>query len=245
MGEPSDIIEELSEAGILTGVRWAYLSAAARSLEIYSEADGHDAAWLGNTRFTLFRNRLDRVFSCERYAVRPGDVPDRDVLYAELPAHDIDNMPRLDPALVKRSNLSGSPGWAYGQLRFLLASADFGRLDQLPWPRRSPTKRRVAGQSGSSSPQSSLFDGFAPDEVGGLAAALAVRHDLDLTTYIVAHTLDSVSRQAELVFGLARLNFGGGPAWHWRHDLFSTAGVRAGGVEVWGLAGVRAGGWPR
>jgi len=63
----------LGDAGVLAGVRWAYLSATTRSLETYSEADGHDAAWLGNTRFTLFRNRLDRVFACERYAVHSGE----------------------------------------------------------------------------------------------------------------------------------------------------------------------------
>src|SRR5215470_13081127 len=105
---------ELGEAGVLAGVRWAYLSAIARSLETYSEGDGHYAAWLGSTRFTLFRNRLDRVFACERYAVSSGDYDaDLDLLYDQLSDRDIDTMPRLDPSLVRRSNLNGSPGWVY------------------------------------------------------------------------------------------------------------------------------------
>ncbi|MDH2426458.1 hypothetical protein [Sphaerisporangium sp. TRM90804] len=223
MNEQQDVIAELGDAGALAGVCWAYLSATTRSLETYSEADGHDAAWLGNTRFTLFRDRLDRVFACERYAVRSGnDDADLDVLYDQLSERDIDTMPRLDADLVRRSNLNGSPGWAYGATRFLLASGVFGKLDKLPWPQKSPTKQRVARQRNPEPPQPSLFDDFALDEIGGLEAVLAATHDLDLTTYVVAHTLDPLSRQVELVLGRARLNSGGGQAWHWRQNLLST-----------------------
>src|ERR1700722_19662748 len=66
MGEQQEVIEELTAAGVLAGIRWAYESATRRSLESYCEADGHDPAWLGHTRFTLFRDRLDRVFTCSR-----------------------------------------------------------------------------------------------------------------------------------------------------------------------------------
>src|SRR4051812_30274298 len=111
---------ELGGTGVLDGVRWAYRSAVARSLEMYTEADGHDAAWLGHTKFTLFRDRLDRVFACERYAVHSGkNDADLDVLYAELSGPDIDAMPRLNPDLVRRCDLSGSPGWVCGERRFL------------------------------------------------------------------------------------------------------------------------------
>lgn len=223
MTEQQDVIAELGDAGVLAGVRWAYLSATTRSLETYSEADGHDAAWLGNTRFTLFRNRLDRVFACERYAVHSGDDDvDLDLLYAELSERDIDTMPRLDAGLVRRSNLNGSPGWVHDTTRFLLASCVFGKLDQLPWPQKSPTKQRVARQQNPEPPQPSLFEGFALEEIGGLEAALAATQDLDLTTYVVAHSQDPLSRQVELVLGRARLNSGGGQAWHWRQDLVGT-----------------------
>lgn len=223
MSEQQDVIAELGDAGVLVGVRWAYLSATARSLETYSEADGHDAAWLGNTRFTYFRNRLDRVFACERYAVRSGDDDaDLDLLYAELSGHDIETMPQLASGLVRRSNLNGSPGWAHGQRRFLLASCVFGKLGQVPWPQKSPTKQRVAGQRNPEPPQPSLFEGFADEEISGLESALTAANELDMVTFVVAHSLDPLSQQVELVLGRARLNSGGGQAWHWRQDLLSA-----------------------
>jgi hypothetical protein len=223
VSEQQDVIAELGDAGVLAGVRWAYLSATTRSLETYSEADGHDAAWLGNTRFTLFRNRLDRVFACERYVLHSGNADaDLDLLYAELSERDIATMPRLDAGLVRRSNLNGSAGWAHGENRFLLASCVFGKLDHLPWPQKSPTKQRVAHQRNPEPPQPSLFEDFALEEIGELEAALATGQDLDLTTYVVAHSLNPLSQQVELVLGRARLNPGGSQAWHWRHDLLGT-----------------------
>src|SRR6516165_5298979 len=115
MDEQHDVIAELGDAGVLAGVRWAYESATRRSLESYSELDGHDAAWLGNTRYTLFRDRLDRVFSCERYAVPDDeDEADPDVLHAELTGEDVASMPRIEPGRVIRADLYGSPGWAVG-----------------------------------------------------------------------------------------------------------------------------------
>jgi len=224
MSEQQDVVTELSEAGVLAGVRWAYVSATARTLEVYSEADGHDAAWLGNTRFTYFRDRLDRVFACERYAVRPqGDGADLDQLYAELSAQDISSMPPLDPGLVVRSNLNGSPGWACGSRRVLLASGVFGKLDRMPWPQKSPTKQRVARQPNPEPTQPSLFEGFAEEELGGLEFALRAATELDTTTFVLAHALDALSQKKELVIGRPRLNSGGGQAWHWRHDLLSAA----------------------
>ncbi|GAA2788547.1 hypothetical protein [Saccharopolyspora taberi] len=229
MSEQQDVIAEFEDAGVLAGVRWAYLSATARSLEAYSEADGHDAAWLGNTRFTYFRNRLDRVFACERYAVHSGDDDsDLDLLYAELSERDIETMPRLAPGLVRRSNLNGSPGWAHGHHRFLLASCVFGKLDRIPWPQKSPTKQQVAGQRNPEPPQPSLFEDFADEEVGGLEFAATAANELGLVTFVVAHSLDPISQQVELVLGRARLNSGGGQAWHWRHDLLGTPPVAGG-----------------
>jgi hypothetical protein len=229
VNEQQDVLAELGDIGVLGGVRWAYLSATTRTLETYSEADGHDAAWLGNTRYTLFRDRLDRVFACERYAVRSGnDDTDLDLLYDQLSRPDIDTMPRLDAGLVGRANLNGSPGWAYGERRFLLASCAFGKLDRLPWPQRSPTKQRVAGQRNPEPSQPSLFEGLEPDEIGGLEAMLTAGQDLDFTTYVVAHSIDPLSQQVELVFGRARLNSGGGQAWHWKQDLLGAPAAGGG-----------------
>jgi hypothetical protein len=219
MSEQQEVIADLAAAGVLAGIRWAYLSAATRALETYSEADGDDPALLGSSRFTRFRDRLDRVFACERYAVHAGDGDtDLDLVYEQLSERDIVTMPRLAPDRVYRSNLSGSPGWAHGGRRFLLASCEFGRLDRIPWPQKSKTKQRVARQSNPDPAQPSLFEDFAEEEVGGLAA-LTAGGELDLVTFVVAHTLDPLSRHIELALGRPRLNAGGGQPWHWRQNL--------------------------
>jgi hypothetical protein len=227
--EQDDVVADLEAAGVFAGVHWAYASAATRSLAIYSEPDGHDPSLLGSLRFTIFRDRLDRVFGCERYAVSLGDVAsDLDLLYAELTDQDVETMPRLGPGVVRRADLNGSPGWAHGDRRFLLASSVSGKLDRLPWPQRSETKQRVARQRNPQLQQPTLFDDFALEEVDGLAAAVTgpdqqgESGELDMATFVVAHSLDPLSHQQELVFGRPRLNAGGGQAWHWRLDLLSV-----------------------
>jgi hypothetical protein len=78
--------------------------------------------------------------------------------FDQLSKRDIDTKPRLVAGLVRRSNLNGSPGWAHGATRFLLASGVFGKLDQLSWPRKSPTKQQVARQHNPEPPQPTLFE---------------------------------------------------------------------------------------
>jgi hypothetical protein len=229
VSEQQDVIEEL-DAGVLAGVRWAYMAATSRTLEIFSEPDGHDAALLGNLRFTLFRDRLDRVFACDRYELQPSSaVTDQlDLLYAELSQNDIQTMPQIAPDLVRRANLTGSPGWAIGERRFLLAACAFGKLDSLPWPRKSPTKQRVARQRQPNPVQPSLFDAVADEETAGLEELFTAANRLDLDTFVVAHALDSLSGVMELVFGRARLNDGGGEAWHWYQDLLTAPPAEGG-----------------
>jgi len=224
MSERQDVITSFEGAGVLPGIRWAYLSATARVSGDYSEAAGHDATWVGITRFTLFRDRLDRVFACGRYAVREGADAELslDVLHAELSERDIATLPRLAPDLVVRADLNGSPGWGWKGWGWLLASSVFGKLDELPWPQKSPTKQRVAQQPNPDPDQASLFDDFAADEVPGLAALIAAAYQLDRETLVVAHSHDVDHDGRELVMGRARLNLGGGDAWHWRHDLLEV-----------------------
>jgi len=235
VSERQDVIGDLESAGVLGGLRWAYRSAATRTLEAYSEADGHDAAWLGNTRFTLFRDRLDRVFGCGRYVLLPGSdaTANLDLLYAELSEADRRTMPHLTPGLVRRADLNASPGWACGRRRFLLASGGPGKLDRLPWPQASPTKQRVALQPGPRPPQASLFDDLQDDEFHGLMALVTHARTLDLETFVVAHALDPVSENTELVFGRPRLNSGGGAAWYWQVDLLTVPSA-GGGREFGG-----------
>jgi hypothetical protein len=224
VSEQRDLVAALEAAGVLAGIRWAFCSAADRVLDDYSEAAGHDATWLGITRFTLFRDRLDRVFSCHRYALDQAidGSTGLDILRAELSERDIAAMPRLDPDLVERSDLNGSPGWAWQGRRWLLASAPFGKIDTLPWPERSQTKQWIAEQRNPDPDQLSLFDGLAHGEVAGLAALADGTPQLDRETLVVAHSLDVDHEGRELVLGRARLNAGGGRAWHWRTDLLAS-----------------------
>ena len=174
MSEHQDLVGDLEAAGVLTGVRWAYRAATSRTLEIFSEPDGHDEALLGTLRFTLFRDRLDRVFACDRYELQPGSgaTDHLDLLYAELSQEDIRTMPQLAPDLLCRADLTGSPGWAIEGRRFLLAACAFGKLDSLPWPRKSPTKRRVAQQRQPNPAQASLFEGVADEEIAAWRSCL-------------------------------------------------------------------------
>jgi len=229
--EKTDLIARLNNAGVLDGVRWAYASAVSRTLSDYSEDAGHDAAWLGSTRFVLFRDRLDRVFSCGKYALQSGDDASAglDLVRVELTDKDIETMPTVDPSLVRRADLNHSPGWQVGDLRFLLASCAFGKIYSLPWPQKSTTKQTVAMQP-NPEPVPTLFDELADDEVGGLVAL--DDDSLDLDTFVVAHTLDPLGQKRELVFGRPQLNHGGGDAWHWYENLLAGPPLPGGRQDV-------------
>jgi hypothetical protein len=220
VSEKINIIGQLEDGGFLPALAWAYNSAVTRTLNDYSEDAGYDAAWLGNTRFTLFRDRIDRVTSCGKYELRPGADSSEglDLVHAQLTEREIETMPQFPPDLVRRADLNHSPGWRVGDVRFLLASCAFGKIDSLPWPKKSPTKQLVAKQP-NPEPEKTLFDDFAADEIEGL---LALGDDaLDLATLVSAHSLDAVSQRRELVLGRPRLNNGGGEAWHWYVDLLA------------------------
>lgn len=224
MSEEQQLISDLGEVGVLDGIRWAYVSATDRVAEDYSEAAGHDATWAGITRFTLFRDRLDRVFNCLRYSVAKGGDGSvgLDLLNAELTERDIVTMPQLQSDLVNRADLNGSPGWAWGEWRWLLASSAYGKIDYIPWPQKSPTKQQVASQRNPEPLQPNLFEGFDEAEIAGLMIVGNPEFDLDRKTLVVAHAQDVDHDKREVVVGRPRLNVGGGLAWHWRHDLLTT-----------------------
>ena len=229
MSKRDDLVGALDRDGVLAGIRWAFTSAADRVMEDFSEAAGHDATWVGVTRFTLFRDRLDRVFSCRRYAIADG-MDGRlslDILHAELSERDVYTFPILDPDLVVRADLSGSSGWSHGHTRWLLASAAFGKLDELPWPQKSSTKQLVAQQSTDEPQELTLFDQFAEEEAFGLGALIA-KTKLDLHTLVVGHSLDAEHGGRELVVGQPRLNSDGGSAWYWNHNLLQGPSLDGG-----------------
>lgn len=220
MSDESDLVGRLESAGVLDGLRWANESASRGTLDDYSEWKGHDAAWLGLTRFTLLRDRIDRFTSSGRYEISVDEFADQglDVLHEALTRREIREMPELANDLVNRADLNGSPGWRIGKVRILLASCAYGKIETLPWPRKSPTKQKVA-RTPHLDPQMTLFEGMPEEELAGL---LAIHEGVDnLTNLVVAHSLDPIRHRSELVLGRPRYNWGGGSAWHWSKDLLA------------------------
>jgi hypothetical protein len=221
MSEQGDALDDLSRAGVLAGICWAWDSTVRKVLSDYEPATGHDQGWLGYTAHKIFRDRLDRVASCDRFGLEDNADPSSgvDVVREGLSSDDIDTMPLLAPGLVRRADLNGSPGWRHGEWRWLLASYTHGKSDRIPWPQRSPTKLRVAAQP--SPDDLALFEIEEVVSLDEVALQVAKASTLDLTTLVVAHAIDGTTGQPELYFGRTKLNPGGGYAWHWKVNLAS------------------------
>ncbi|RQX00504.1 hypothetical protein [Micromonospora inaquosa] len=228
MTERDEALSELRAGGILNALRWIQESAHARATQDFDPATGHDQAVLGFNAFKLMCDRHDRVFSCQRFALgspSPEAGEGFDVLVEGLTQSDIDTMPSIAPGSVVRSNLSQSPGWRFGRWRWLLASFEFGEIDRIPWPRKSPTKRKVAAQPHPDQfmllgvDGTSISDAFAT--IGDLAGDEV---EDDAITLVLAHSLDRHTGLSELYVGRSALNPGGALAWHWKEPLIGGPG---------------------
>ncbi|MER7968526.1 hypothetical protein ABTX35_05860 [Streptomyces sp. NPDC096080] len=227
MSEQQDALEDLESSGVLATLTWASASAYRRTMEDYDPDTGHDQGWVGSTAHKLFVDRLHRAFSTGKHGV---DSPESasaglDLVAAGLAPGEHRKMPLITPGTVVWSDLNQSPGWRYGDWRFLLTSFVFGESDRIPWPQKSPTKQRVAAQgkpSGWLDPHPTLWE----DEAESLAATIqALREEnaeLNATTLIVAHSIERELNIRELYLGRSRLNRGGGDAWYWKHDLLAA-----------------------
>lgn len=224
MSEQDAVLSSLAVAGVLDGIRWAYLSAGRRTAEDFDEATGHNATWAGVTRWILLCDRLDRVFSCGRYATAGAGAEHvgLDVLFATLTDTERQSFPRIDPSIVKRSDLQGSPGWEYAEVRWLLASVGHGSIDHVAWTRKSRLKQRAATQPPSDRDQMSILDVLVDDPVAAsLASTLDQVDDFDVRTLVVAHSWNLDTADRELVLGLPSLESGSG--WVWRQSLLTVA----------------------
>lgn len=219
MGERERVIDDLADAGVLAAIRWAHRASYRQLWQDYDPDSGLDQQWVGLTAHQFLRDRQDRVFQCNAYAVPPGahDVG-RDVLAKSIEA-DFPSMPRLRPGVVERGDLNGSPGWRFGDWRWLMASCEFGRADDIVWAQRSETKDRVARQP------------YLDDEIGLFklvellppAESLTEDQRLLRNTLILAHALDPDSGETELHLGRARSNDDHSAAWVWKVDLLSLS----------------------
>jgi len=222
MSEQEDALDDLGRAGVLRGICWAWQAATRQVLEDYDPFVGHNQAWIGYTAHILFSDRLDRVFSCDRFALAANADPSSgvDLVRAGLSTDDRDTMPELAPRLVERADLNGSPGWRLREWRWLLASYACGKSDRIPWPQKRPTKRRVAAQR--SPDEITLFDEEEFLCFNEVALRAAKSAELDLATLVAVHAIDGTTGQSELFFGRTKLNTGGGYAWHWKVELIGT-----------------------
>lgn len=225
MSQQDEAVSELTNAGVLRGIRWAWLSARRRVWDDYDPATGHDQGWLGYTAHGIFRDRLDRVFACDRFGVAPDAEPlvGLDVLSDGLAQEELESMPRLDPAVVERADLNGSPGWRYGRWQWLLQSFPYGTSDHISWSQTSDTKRQVATQPNPD--QGRLWDDLSA--VTGQADEQQEDPAGPVEALIAAHSIDPETGAPELFIGRSRLNHGGGYPWYWKVDLL--AGSSGGG----------------
>ncbi|WP_123380178.1 hypothetical protein [Pseudokineococcus lusitanus] len=234
MSEQKQALEALEDARVLDGLRWAARSSASRVLSDYDSDTGHDQGWLGYSHHKLLKDRMDRVFSCGKYAVPSSgeDAAGLDVLGAGLDQEELLNMPLIPVGVVHRDELNGSPGWRAGEWRWLLASFRYGEGERIHWVQKSPTKQRVAAQP---RPDQLMIE----DEQLGISSLgddapvsiPSLMHDAT-TTLVLGHSLDPFSGGLQLPFGRPRLNLGGGDCWYWVTDLAGTPGGGGGGRLV-------------
>ncbi|WP_091251026.1 hypothetical protein [Micromonospora matsumotoense] len=227
MTEEESVISALAKGGIIPVLLWAAGSAHARAWADFDPETGHDQAVLGYTAHKLLVDRQDRVFRQGRYVLTDGEdsgIGDtgQDVLRAGLAATEQDGLPHCEG--VERADVSGSPAWKFGRYRWFPTAFDFGKVNELSWTRKSPTKQRIAGQLKSANPDQILLPYTYDQPVGQslnemtvgelMAANIAAMVDL-----ILAHSVDPHSGATELHLGRARLNTGGGSPWHWLRPL--------------------------
>ncbi|MGV4890469.1 hypothetical protein ACSR0Z_28410 [Streptomyces viridosporus] len=229
MSEQQDALEDLGSIGVLSALAWANASAYRRTMEDYDPDTGHDQGWVGGTAHRLFCDRLHRVFSTGRHAVDSHEAASAglDAVAAGLFPGEYRKMPVIAPGVVTWSDLNQSPGWRLGRWRFLLASFVHGESNRIPWPQKSPTKRQVASQAKpagwvDSHPMLPFGDDFDMSLTSVVQAVGEEDEDSEVTTLIVAHSIERELGIRELYLGRSRYNRGGGEAWYWKHDLLAT-----------------------
>lgn len=221
--EDEKVIAEMTEGGVLAALRWAALSAYTRAWADFDPDTGHSQTVLGIIAHTLLADRQDRVFRLEKYAEND------EVLLAGLLASEQESLPNV--AGVERADLNGSPAWQFRQYRWFVSSFEHGRIHEISWGRKSPTKRRIAAETGGSSPDQFVLPGmFDFDERAGYALDPWTVRDLiearsPVVSTVLTHSIDPHTGAIELFLGRPRLNTDGGGAWLWLRSLLPRDGA--------------------
>lgn len=222
MSERDDAIEDLRANQVLAGIAWAWVSTLQQTLGSYDPETGHGQGWLGYNAFVVLTDRLDRVFSLGRFALEPNLDPalGTDWLAQGLADREYERMPQMQPDVVIRDDLNGSPGWRCSGWRILLQSFGGLDIDRIPWSQKSWTKRRVAAQPTPDEPMlpfEVLPVPMAMDVLGDLSGQPPV--DRPIVTLVGTYSIDAVTLESAFYIGHPRLNYRGDDAWHWKFRL--------------------------
>jgi hypothetical protein len=211
----NEALDQLAASGLATVIKWAAPVAFARTAQDFDEDSGHDQSIIGGHNYVYVRDLMDRSTGNGRYA-RGADVTGLgdDFVSRGIPAQALTTMPNLENDSIVRSDYQQSPGWAAGNIRLLIQSYKFGKIDKIRWVR--PAKKRVAGQQFRTSVP--LFE----DEDMGLQSVPGIPDDdgFDGTTLIAAHASNPITGQFELYIGQSKNPaYRGDSCWHWRRLL--------------------------
>jgi hypothetical protein len=211
MTEQKEAIRDLTRAGVLAGIRWAWGSACRYAAMDYNPATGHDQALLGLNAHKLFKDRLDRVFSCLKYSVQDpaDDQSGLDVLVDGLLPEEAEVLLALRSNDVERADRTFSPGWRYNSWHWLLSAFPPGGVKKIDWRRKSPTKQRVAYERNPD-----YYDLFT--DTGDADSPTVIR-----STLIIAHSYDGELGGRELYVGSPKVDPNSGDPWNWLKDLLA------------------------
>jgi hypothetical protein len=232
--EDEKVIAEMTEGGIVAALRWAAASAHARAWSDFDPETGHNQTMLGIAAHTLLADRQDRVFRLEKYSATDEDQ-DRDVLLAGLLPPEQESLPTVTG--VERADLNNSPAWRYEQYRWFPSSFEHGKVHDIAWGRKSPTKQRIAAQTGRENPEQFVLPGTYDEPVGHALDPVTLRElleadaDNSVLNLVLAHSVNPHTGATELLLGRPRLNVGGGKPWIWLRSLQAGDGGMGSGVR--------------
>lgn len=215
--EDEKVIAEMTEGGVLAALRWAALSAYTRAWADFDPDTGHSQTVLGIIAHTLLADRQDRVFRLEKYA------SDDAVLLAGLLPSEQESLPNVDR--VERADLNGSPAWQFRQYRWFVSSFEHGRIHEISWGRKSPTKRRIAAEIGDSSPDQFVLPGMFDLALDRVTVRDLLEARSPVISLVLTHSIDPQTGAIELFLGRPRLNNDGGGSWLWLRPLLLTTEV--------------------
>lgn len=214
MSQSADVLAVLEGARVLDLFDWVGRTVYERVFQEYEEETGHTQTTVGTMAHGYLIDRIDRATGCGRFKLPAGSPAEEgvDLVRAGISDEAFETMPRIEPGVVARSNCNGSAGWACGEIRWLLQSHEFGRVDRIEW--KSPTKQGIAARPFADDPNA-LFD---YTELG------MEEPDAKFTgtTLVLAHAFNRQTGAYEMHLGRSRKSASreGGP-WYWRHCIAS------------------------